>query len=140
METKATALDLVAQALAWFVIFLTPMFPVMNALLILVVCDFISGIWAAKKKGERIQSNAMYRTVSKIVMYFIAIVAGLSCEVAVPGVPFTKVATGFIAVVELKSIYENVGYITGVDVWSAVREFLNNRKKQILEEKENDKS
>lgn len=135
---KASAL------IVYFAALIAPMRATMAALLILVICDFLTGIYKVVKfKGwEAVKSAKMGKSITKLVMYYLAIVAGLACEIITPGIPFTKVATGFVAVVELKSIYENVGAITGVNIWVAVREYLDKYRttNKEPEKKENEEN
>ncbi len=46
------------------------------------------------------------------------------------GIPLMKAIAGFIAVAEVKSIFENLGQITGLDFWTALRERLQPAVKQ----------
>lgn len=79
------------------------------ALLILVAIDFFTGVRAAKKRGEIINSKGLRRTAVKFKDYFLAI---LSCKVVqdvfMQDIPLIYAVSSFIALVELKSILENI--------------------------------
>lgn len=80
----------------------------------MIVIDLVTGILAARKRGEKITSAGLRRTVSKIFVYELAImVAYLGEHYMSDVVPFVKLASGMIAMVEIKSIYENLSAIGG---------------------------
>jgi phage-related holin len=90
---------------------------------VLVFTDVITGISAAKKRGERIHSKGMSRTVGKMIYYTIAIVLSRVMELAfITWIPIAQLTSGYIAVVEFKSNMENIAQITGVDVWNHLKD------------------
>lgn len=94
-----------------------------------LVADFLTGIWAAYKRGEQIQSKKMGHTVTKLLLYSLAIILGqlLSNQIAI-GIPIAKITASIICLVEFKSILENIKFITGLDIWSILKDKLNERK------------
>lgn len=86
---------------------------------ILIFTDLILGILAAKKRGERINSAAMRRTVSKMLIYQLAIITGFLCEIYLIGglIPISKLVAGVIGMVEFKSILENSDTISGEPIF-----------------------
>lgn len=85
----------------------------------LVVADLVTGILAAKKRGEGITSQGLKRTVTKTLVYQFGIILAHLVEThMLPGVGVLKVVSGLIAVTELKSIAENVHIITGINIWA----------------------
>lgn len=90
---------------------------------VLVFADVFTGISAAKKRGERIHSKGMSRTVGKMLYYTIAIVLSRVMELAfIPWLPVAQLTAGYVAVVEFKSNMENIAQITGVDVWNHLKD------------------
>lgn len=90
---------------------------------VLVFADVFTGIRAAKKRGERIHSKGMSRTVGKMLYYTIAIVLSRVMElVFTPWLPIAQLTSGYIAVVEFKSNLENIAQVTGVDVWNHLKD------------------
>lgn len=81
----------------------------------LIIVDLILGITAALKRGETITSSAMRRTVSKLLVYELAVMSGFICETyLMSGIaPISKLVAGVIGMVEIKSIFENCDSIYG---------------------------
>lgn len=89
---------------------------------ILILVDLITGIWAALKRGEKIRSAAMRRTVSKMVIYQLAVISGFLVEqYMLDGfLPVSKIVASVIGMVELKSVLENANTILGQDLFKMV--------------------
>jgi len=126
----------------------------------LVFLDFITGIWKAvlangiwrhfdipimftkrrlkfKLPIAGLNSHTMKRTVVKTTCYFIAILTGFLLENVIlgTGLVLTKIVTGFIAVVEIASIFENLAKITGNPVFNKIFDAIStyfNRNKDII--------
>ncbi len=100
---------------------LTPAVPIIIFTGVLIFSDTATGIWAAVKRKEKITSRALGRTATKIVLYSAVILLTFGFEVFFPALQYVhmgQIASGYICLVELKSIYENVSSITGLDIWS----------------------
>lgn len=103
--------------------FLLPLLPFLGMVCALVATDFFTGVRAAKKRGEKITSGGMKRTVEKTVLYFAAIILSEGMvQVFFPGVPLTYVVSTYIALTEFKSNIENISSATGVDLWKRIIE------------------
>ena len=105
---------------------LAPIQVVMITIGILIMLDLITGIWAAKKRGQQISSAAMRRTISKIFIYQMSVISGFLLETYLLGgsIPVSKIVTGVIGMVEFKSILENSNYIVGGDVFKMILQKL----------------
>jgi uncharacterized membrane protein len=88
--------------------------------------DMGTGIIAAKKEGQKINSRGLYRTIEKIVVYFCAILIfeGARNTFSLP-FNITYMAAFLIATVELYSISENIKRITGVNLGVLITRFFN---------------
>jgi len=105
----------------YIVFFFSPIAASIIGLGVLILADVVTGCKAAKLRGEEIRSNRMARTISKIIFYSIAIILSRVMEVAfMDWMPVAQVTAGYIAIVEFKSNMENIGSITGVDVWKHI--------------------
>jgi hypothetical protein len=105
------------KTLVMIALLLAPVKSTMIAIGVLIVADLVTGLIAAITKRERIVSAKLRKTVSKMVTYELAIIAGFVLETyLVPDVPFIKIAAGVIGMSEAKSLFENIAQITGVDV------------------------
>ena len=64
------------KLLASFVAYFAPSAPLIHAVLIMVLIDLITGVWAATTRAEKINSNGLRRTVRKMIGYVILIISG----------------------------------------------------------------
>lgn len=94
----------------------------MLAVLLLILADLLTGMWAAKKRGEPLSSAGMRRTISKILVYELCVICAFFLETHILGgeLAIIKVVAGVIGMVELKSIIENAGQITGLDLFQEI--------------------
>lgn len=93
---------------------------------VLIMADLISGVLAAKKRGESISSAGLRRTITKIFVYNMAVITGFLVEkyMITDLFPISKLIAGIISVVELKSILENLNTINGTDIFKTIIEKL----------------
>jgi uncharacterized membrane protein len=90
-----------------------------------VFADTVTGIIAAKKRGDKITSKGLYRTSQKVVVYFcgIMIFHGASVTFGLPSQIVYSVSF-LIAFTELYSVSENIKSITGVNIGTLVLKFF----------------
>lgn len=109
----------------WAASFLVPTGPFLGIVIFLVFSDFVTGVRSAIKRGEKLSSKGFRRTVEKLLLYFIAILASEGMRrVFMPGVPVTYMTALAIAVTEFKSNIENIETVTGVQIWSSIKEMV----------------
>jgi hypothetical protein len=110
---------------SWFSAFFLPIKGFLILSTVLVASDTISGMWAAKKRGERFQSSKFYRLVQKTTVYFMSIICAHGIQLAfmvgtgiewMPVFPMVHLVAGSICFTEFLSFRENVESLTGVDV------------------------
>jgi hypothetical protein len=121
---------------------LAPIKPVMITVGILIVSDLITGIWAARKRGETITSAALGRTVSKMVVYQTAVVTGFLLQryLLADAMPIVNIVGGVIGLVEFKSFIENSNVIVGRDIMAEIIKKLGSKNLiQEIAEKPSDK-
>jgi len=108
---------------------LAPIKATMLTVGILIVIDLITGIMAARKRGEKITSAALRRTVTKCLVYQTAVVTGFLVEkyLAYDLVPVSKIIGGLIGSVELKSCLENLNTINGNNIFKDLLEKLGSK-------------
>ncbi len=99
----------------------------------LIFLDLATGIWAAIKRQELIKSAALRRTVSKMIIYQLAVISGFFIEkyLLEGSIPVTKVVAGFIGLVEFKSILENSNIILGTDIFKALIQKLGSKNDDV---------
>lgn len=119
---KSELLDILKEVtvikvlLAWIIYLVAPVQEALLAAAALGLLDFMLGIYASWKEGYKITSRSMRRSVSKIIVYGIAILVCYWIEKLMLPYPITVGITGLIALVEGKSIFENLYRITKVDL------------------------
>ncbi|MBC6111180.1 phage holin family protein [Pedobacter fastidiosus] len=92
---------------------------------IFVIIDFITGVWKARRNKQDVTSKMMRVSIGKAVAYMIAILIAHLFELTfASALPFMRMVAFFIASAEIKSIYENLGEITGLDFWTFIKEKL----------------
>ena len=101
---------------------------------VIILADTITGMMAAKKRGEKINSAEMRRSLSKMVVYQIAIISGFVLQkyMLEDLIPVAKVVGGVIGMVEFKSILENVSTIAGQDILQMVIDKLGSKNAKGL--------
>ena len=110
---------LIGTGIPFLIAFFTPITAMLLGVSFFTLVDTFTGMWAAKKRGEKIHSRAMGRTVTKMLFYSLAIILAHGLEVIfMPWLAVTSVVAGYIALVEFRSNMENIGYITGIDIWN----------------------
>jgi phage-related holin len=108
---------------AWVASFLTPLAPFLILVICLVFADLYTGLKAARFRKESISSRGLGRTVEKFTLYFIAILASEGLTVVLlPNVQFAYIAAFTISITEFKSIIENVEEVTGVKIWTIIKQ------------------
>lgn len=107
--------------LAWLTIYFAPVYPLIAAIGFFVFADFLTGIQASRKRGEKITSRKMKSTVIKFGSYAIAIISSYLIEkLFLEGIPALKIISGLIAFIEVKSVNENLKDMTGTDIFGEI--------------------
>lgn len=123
MKTKTSIV--VSEILAFLVFFFQDMVSSLVAIGFLVLADSFTGIWAAWKNGGwyAVTSRKMGRIVAKLILYPLAIIVAKVAQTYLsPIIPWVDVTMGILAVIEVKSIFENIGIILGFDLWRRIKE------------------
>jgi uncharacterized membrane protein len=105
--------------------FLLPIKHFLIFTIFVVFADTVTGIMAAKKRGEPITSKGLYRTSQKVVTYFcgIMIFHGAGITFGLPS-QITYSVSFIIAATELFSISENIKSITGTNIGTIILRFF----------------
>ena len=109
----------------WIFSFFIPIKGFLIFTVFVVFADMGTGILAAKKEQQKINSKGLYRTIEKIVVYFCAILIfeGARNTFSLP-FNITYMTAFLIAAVELTSISENIKRITGVNLTTLITRFF----------------
>ena len=114
-----------AICFGWVASFFIPIKGFLIFTVFVVFADMATGIMAAKKEQQKINSKGLYRTMEKIVVYFCAILIfeGARNTFSLP-FNITYMTAFLIAAVELTSISENIKRITGVNLGTLITRFF----------------
>jgi phage-related holin len=95
--------------------------------LLLTLADLVTGVLAARKRGEAITSAGFKKTVVKILVYEAVVILGFLVERFLVGdlLPIVKIAGGMVGLTELKSVLENLEELTGMPLLQAIINKLN---------------
>jgi len=118
-----------------FVSYFTPISEMIHVMLIFLVLDTISGIWASLKEGEKLQSNKLRKTVYKFLWYTVAVMLSWMMEKTFSIMDWSNLASivaGFICFVELKSVFENITRITGDPLFLRIIKIFKKKGKETL--------
>lgn len=127
----------------YLIMFFAPIKTAIWGMIALVIIDTLTGIYAAYKKGgwKAITSSKLKSIIPKVLIYVVLIIAARILEIiGLDFVPWIQVSVGIVAIVELKSIWENASKILGYNLWKYLRAYLLKGKEGIkkeLDEKNN---
>jgi hypothetical protein len=133
---KEKYLMITSELIAFLCMFFMDLYSAMIAVGFLVTADTITGIWAAwaagtKKEGSWIkgwtyvESRKMERVIKKLILYpLVLIVAKVSQIYLAPVIPWIDITAGALAMVEVRSIFENVGKLLGYDLWTKIKDTI----------------
>jgi hypothetical protein len=111
--------------LTFLAVYFAPAYPIMIGIGFLVTMDFVTGILSAKKRGEEITSKKMRPTIMKGFGYMASIlIAFVMQNVFLKDMEIMKIVSGLIAMIELKSLDENLTSITGKSIF---KQFLKDK-------------
>jgi hypothetical protein len=101
----------------------------------LVAADMVVGIWKAIKLKQRIRSRRMSDTITKLMLYQLAIMSGFLIEkfIIIELIPITKLIATVIAIIEFKSIVESIEAVTGKDIWSKLKVIIGRKSEDITD-------
>ena len=116
-------------------VYMTPMYEHATVIMILMLIDFMTGLWASKSREIKITSNRMKRSVTKFAVYGISLIVGLmlaelySISYILVGISF------FISAVEVKSISENMWLVyPHFNLFKVIKDNLSSEKSKIIDE------
>lgn len=119
--------------------FLMPVWPFLALCGLLIILDTITGIRAAKKRGEKPDSRKASRIIDKTLVYGSAVLAchGVEVVLKLPDM-VTYFAVGAIGFTELFSILENTRKVTGTNIGAIIKRFVPQNMKEEEPEKNKD--
>jgi len=102
--------------------YFAPVKDIVHVMLIFIAIDFLSGLWAARKRGEKLQSRKFRKTLTKFLWYTVALILSFMMEKTfnLSWSNLSGIVGGFVCFIELKSIFENITHITGEPVFMKI--------------------
>ena len=98
---------------------------------VLIVIDTITGIWKAKKIGDKITSRKLSAIISKLALYEVTVIMFFLIDKFILNdiiliffsVPFmlTKIVALVLSSIEVMSINENYKVVKGIDLWQSMK-------------------
>jgi len=108
------------------IVVLLPLKPIMYGVGVLIFFDLFTGIYASIKNGESFDKKKLFNTVSKMVLFQVSIISAFIIEkYIITQLPIIEVVAGFLSLVELQSISNNVCKITGISFFESIKSILN---------------
>lgn len=126
---------LLKTALMLLIAFFAPVINIVSAVMLLIVVDFITGVWASLKEKQRITSSAMSRSIAKTFVYNTTIlITYIVHKYLLVGFdfPIVSIVSGFVALTEMKSILENLDRISTHSVLKDLILIFSNERERRL--------
>lgn len=129
--------DWITKLVAWAGVFIAPIKLLLINVYLLVCIDLITGIWASLVEKQKIVSNKLRRTINKLLSYTAALLVThhLTNNFLTLGLDaaLVKILAGYIAITEVKSIFENLYRATHLNFWQMLLKKLNWANKKLDE-------
>lgn len=139
LSIKSELLTLSSICLAFFL----PISGILIMIGVLISIDTITGIWKAKKIGDKVTSRKLSAIISKFGLYEITVIMFYLIDrfilndiiLTFFSVPFmlTKIVALVLASIEVMSINENYKVVKGIDLWQSMK-LLFARAKDIKDD------
>ena len=139
LSIQSQLLTLISICFAFFL----PISGILLMIGVLIVIDTITGIWKAKKLGEKITSRKLSSIISKLALYEVTVIMFFLIDQFILNdiiltffsVPFmlTKIVALVLASIEVMSINESYKQVYHLDLWQSMK-LLFARAKEVKED------
>jgi hypothetical protein len=121
--------------------FLAPIKFMATIVLALVIIDLKNVVYAAFKRGEKITSAAMRKSVSKLIVYQLALLSAFLVQflTGITSIPVVNLVASFIGFTEFFSIFENLNSISGTNLFKNLMKTLGKNVKEKIDNIDIDK-
>lgn len=126
MKSWATALIISLQAI------FQPAQSMFATVLVLIVADLVTGILAARKRGESVNSAGIGRTIVKLLIYELAIALAFLTQTYLtgPDIPCAKIVASLVGTAELLSVLENLNTLSNGQLLKSIIDKISGLGKQ----------
>ena len=139
ISIQSELLTLISICFAFFL----PISGILLMIGVLIVIDTITGIWKAKKLGEKITSRKLSSIISKLALYEVTVIMFFLIDKFILNdiiltffsVPFmlTKIVALVLSSIEVMSINESYKQVYHLDLWQSMK-LLFARAKEVKED------
>ena len=139
ISIQSKLLTLISICFAFFL----PISGILIMIGVLISIDTITGIWKAKKIGDKITSRKLSAIISKLALYEVTVIMFFLIDKFILNdiiltffsVPFmlTKVVALVLSSIEVMSINESYKQVKQVDLWQSAKDLFA-RAKEIKED------
>jgi len=114
--------------------YFAPISSIVHVMLIFILVDCLSAIWAAKKNNIPIESRKMRKTVIKMFWYLSAVLMAhmMEKEFNIQFAHMAQIVAGFVCMVEMKSVFENITKITNEPVFIKIYKIFEKKAKDSI--------
>jgi len=130
ISIQSELLTLISICFAFFL----PISGILLMIGVLICIDTFTGIWKAKKIGDKITSRKLSSIISKLALYEVTVIMFFLIDKFILNdiiltffsVPFmlTKVVALVLASIEVMSINENYKEVKQIDLWGSLKNLL----------------
>jgi len=120
--------------LTFILSYFTPIATIVHVMFIFIIVDLVSAIWAAKKNNIAVESRKMRKTVVKIFWYTAAVLMAhmMETEFSLQFAHMAQIVGGFVCMVEMKSVFENITKITNEPVFIKIYKLFEKKAKDTV--------
>ncbi|TSA23995.1 MAG: holin [Bacteroidetes bacterium] len=128
-ESSFSFADGLSKLAVLLISYFAPVKEIVHVMLIFILIDFISGVWAARKRKETLESRKFRKTLTKFLWYTVALILSFMMEKTfnLSWSNLSGIIGGFICFIELKSIFENITVITGEPIFMKILHIIRKR-------------
>jgi len=133
---KEKYLIITGEIIAFLCMFFMDLWQACVAVGFLIAADTFTGIWAAWSNGRKIEgswwagkkhveSRKMERLLTKVILYPLALIVAKVAEAYLaPVIPWIDITAGALAMIEVRSIFENIGKLLGFNFWQKIKQAI----------------
>jgi len=135
-ESSFSLADGLSKLAVLLISYFAPVKEIVHVMLIFILIDFISGVWAARKRKETLESRKFRKTLTKFLWYTVALILSFMMENTfnLSWSNLSGIIGGFICFIELKSIFENITVITGEPIFMKILSIIRKRGSDTIED------
>jgi len=133
-ESSFSLADGLSKLAVLLISYFAPVKEIVHVMLIFILIDFISGVWAARKRKETLESRKLRKTLTKFLWYTVALILSYMMEKTfnLSWSNLSGIIGGFICFIELKSIFENITHITGEPIFMKILGLIRKRGSETI--------